>query len=154
MISFLVPGFDFWSLRVRDFLSGIVIIISLINSTFCYVTIYCIVRRHQLQIHAQQQAVQSSNTENNLNVARLKRSAMNTFVFYIAMILCYFPICILLIRYGISGKELGREWEFAITAVYMNSSINPFLYCWRLSELRTAVVRTARQMLCKQTEEN
>ena len=36
------------------------------------------------QIRAQQQAVQSSDAGNNLHVPRLKRSAMNTFVFFIA----------------------------------------------------------------------
>ena len=51
-----------------------------------YVRIYCFIRRHQLQIYAQQQAVQSSDTGNNLNVAQLKRSAMNTFVFFIVFL--------------------------------------------------------------------
>ena len=127
LLSFLELGFHFWNNRIHDFLSGVVIIICLIICTFSYVRIYLIVRRHQLQIHAQQQAVQSSNAENNLYV--------------------------LLTLYGISHKDWQTEWEFAITAVFMNSSINPFLYCWRLRELRTAVVKTARQMLCKQTEE-
>ena len=152
--SFLISGFYFRSIHVNKFLLGVITIICLIICTFSFVVIYLIVRRHQLQIHAQQQAVQSSNAENNLNMVQLIRSAMNTFVFYIAMILCYFPICVLLIRYGISGKELEREWDFAKTAVFMNSSINPFLYCWRLRELRAAVVKTARQMSCKQANGN
>ena len=154
LISILLSGFDFWNSRVYKFLSGVVIFICLIICTFSYIRIYLIVRRHQLQIHAQQQAVQSSIAENNLNMARLKRSAMNTFVFYIALIICYFPIYIILTLHGISDKNWQPEWDFAFLAVYMNSSINPFLYCWRLRELRTAVVKTARQMLCKQTEAN
>ena len=48
------------------------------------------------QIHAQQQAVQSSDAGNNLNTMRLKKSAMNTFVFYIFLIICYLPLYILL----------------------------------------------------------
>ena len=141
-------------MNVRNFILSVIIIISLIISTFSYIRIYLIVRRHQLQIHAQQQAVQSSNAENSLNMARLKRSAMNTFMFYIALIICYFPMYIILTLQVISNKEWQPEWDFAKTAIFMNSSINPFLYCWRLRELRAAVVKTARQMLCKQTEEN
>ena len=152
LISFLISGFDFWNMHVHSLLVGVGTIICLIISTFSYFRIYLIVRRHQLQIHAQQQAVQSSNAENNLNMARLKRSAMNTFVFYIALVICYFPIYIIFTLHGISDKHWRPEWEFASTLVFSNSSINPFLYCWLLRELRTAVVKTARQMLCKQTE--
>ena len=96
LMSFLGSGFVFWNESVHRFALGMAIIISLIIYTFSYIRIYLIVRRHQLQILAQQQAVQSSNAENNLNMVRLKRSTMNTFVFYIALIICYFPIFILL----------------------------------------------------------
>ena len=58
LISFLVSGFNFWSPQYAIF-------IFLLISTFSYFRIYLIVRRHQLQIHAQQQAVQSSNAEYN-----------------------------------------------------------------------------------------
>ena len=154
LVSFLVSGFDFWNRHVRNVLTGAVIIICLIISTFSYIRIYLIVRRHQIQIHAQQQAVQSSNAVNSSNMVRLKRSAVNTFVFYIALIICYFPLYVLMTLSGVSHKDWQAEWNFAITAVYMNSSINPFLYCLRLGELRTAVVNTAKQMLCKQIDEN
>jgi len=118
--------------------------------------IFQIARRHQLQIHAQQQAVQSLDTENNLNIARKKveKSARNTFVFFIALIVCYLPLYIVLTVNAISQWNFQIEWDFASTLTFLNSSINPFLYCWRVRELRTAVLKTARQMLCKQTEGN
>ena len=154
LISFLGSGFHFWNMNVHGFLVGVVTIICLIISTFSYIRIYLIVRRHQLQINAQQQAVQSSNAENNLHMVRLIRSAINTFLLYIVLISCYFPLYIILTLHGISDKDWRPEWDFASTLLFSNSFINPFLYCWRLRELRTAVVKTARQMLCKQTEEN
>ena len=153
LISFLLSGFAFWNPRVHNFVVAIVSIICLLICMASYIRIYCFIRRHQLEILAQQQAVQSSDAENNLNVPRLKRSAMNTFVFFIVLIICYLPLYVLLTLSGLS-MDWQSEWEFAVTAVFMNSSINPFLYCWRLCELRTAVVKTARQMLCKQREQN
>ena len=154
LINLLLSGFAFWNPRVHKFVVTTVIIICLLICMASYIRIYCFIRRHQLEIRVQQQAVQSSDAGNNLNVTRLKRSAMNTFVFFIVLIICYFPVCVLLTLTELSIKDRRSELKFAITAVHINSFINPFLYCWRLSELRTAVVKTARQMLCKQTEEN
>ena len=155
LISFLGSGFNFWNTRVHRLILGIIPIFLHLICTFSNIRIYRIVRRHQLQIHVQQRAVQSSNTGNNFNIARLKKAALNTFVFYITLIICYVPLHVLLTIQGLSNmNDWPRESEFAKTAVFLNSSINPLLYCWRLRELRAAVVKTARQMLCKQTEEN
>ena len=154
LISFFVSGFGLWNERVQSILVGILTIMCLLMSTFSYIRIYRIIRRHHLQIRTQQQAVQSFNAGNTSSIARLKKSAMNTFVFYIVLIVCFFPLYVLSIRYGTSDKDWPTEWTLAYNLVFSNSSINPFLYCWRLRELRAAVVKTAKQMLCKQTEEN
>ena len=147
--------FRIWDKSVHSLVTIIIAIICLLICTFSYVRIYRIVRRHQLHINTQQQAVQSSDAGNNLNITRLKRSALNSLAFYLVLIICYLPLLILLTLHGLANmNDWPTEWEFASTAVFMNSSINPFLYCWRLRELRTAVVKTARQMLCKETEEN
>ena len=58
-------------------------------------------------------------------------------------------LLLLLTVFATSGKDWQAEWNFAHTAVFMNSCINPVLYCWRLRELRAAVVKTTREMLCK-----
>ena len=131
------------------FIMSTAVCICLFISAICYFRIYRIVRRHQVQIHTQAQAVQCSQaTTNYLNIAQLKRSAINTFLFYIVTILCYLPVAISLAIYSLSFKSWTNKWNFADTAALMNSSINPFLFCWRLRELRKAVVKTTRQMLC------
>ena len=152
IISFLVNSVYFFNIkRLYRMISCVISGILLLISTFSYFRIYLIVRRHHSQIHAQQQAI---SAENGAHMMRLKQSALNTFVFYIALIACYFPIYIILILYGTSNKKWQPEWNFATTLVFMNSAINPFLYCWRLRELRVAVVKTARQMFCKQADAN
>ncbi|XP_078345381.1 melanocyte-stimulating hormone receptor-like [Oculina patagonica] len=131
-----------------------IIVICLLTSSFSYIRIFRIVQRHQLQIHTQQQAVQSSDATNNVNMTRLKKSSMNTFLFFIFLILSYFPMFILMLLFAMSKKDWPKEWNFAVTVVFMNSSINPLLYCWRLGELRTAVVKTAREMLRTNTNQS
>ena len=96
LISFLVSGLDFWTKYMHRSITSVLVLICLLISTVCYVRIYRIVRLHQIQIYAQQQVVQSSDAENNITTARLKRSAMNTFAFFIALIICYLPTFVVL----------------------------------------------------------
>ena len=74
------------------FLQFIIVIIAtcLLISTFAYVRIYLIVRHHQSQIQAREQAVESLNTEHNLNIIQSKKSALNTFTYYVCMF-CVIP---------------------------------------------------------------
>ena len=147
---FTLSGFYFWNKII--FFSGtcVAICVCLLISTFCYIQIFRIVQQHQLRIHFQHQAIQRSD-ENKFNMVRLKRSAINSFIFYAFIILCYLPLLISLSLYTISRDDWSTIWNFADTVVFMNSSINPFLYCWRLRELRTAVLKVARQVLCRNT---
>ena len=87
------------------------------------------------------------------NLARWRRSALNTSIYYICMILCYFPMFSSLLLLSINPKLERQEWDLKMNMVFMNSSINPVLYCWRLRELRHAVLKIIKQLLCKQTEE-
>ena len=143
----------FWKKTIYFPIMTVGIGLCLLTSSFYYFRIYRIVGRHQLQIQAQQQAVESLNTEHNLNMVRSKKSAKNTFIYYICMILCYTPLFIYLLVLVLSDKDWKILWGFASTLVFLNSSINPFLYCWRLGELRVAVVKTLRKILCNQTQE-
>ncbi|XP_078344044.1 melanocyte-stimulating hormone receptor-like [Oculina patagonica] len=157
LAGFGLSSSELWHENALHLIAAVVTVICLTISTFCYITIYRTVRRHQSQIHAQQQSFVSSNIENNASMMRLKKSSMSTFVFYFFLIMCYFPMYTILTLngfHGISGMDRTIQWAIASTAVFMNSSINPFLYFWRLREIRMAVVKTAKQMFCKQTEEN
>jgi len=137
---------------IYHFVIAVITGICLIVSTFSYVGIYRIVCRHRLQIHAQQEAVQCSSAEDDLNYVRMKQSALNTFIFYIILVICYLPMYILLTLHGLSQKPWPTEWNFATTLVFANSSINPLLFCWRLRELRKAAMKTARRIVCLQSE--
>ena len=154
VVIFSCSGFYLFKKFLFYLSTGIFIAICLVICTFSYIKIYGIVRHHQLQIHVQQQAVKNLNIAKNIRMARLTKSAINTFIFYISMVICYFPQVVLLSLFGTIYKNWKTEWVFATTIVYVNSSVNPILYCWRLRELRAAVFQMLKQLLFKQTEEN
>ena len=123
-------------------------------SSITYSAIYRIVRHNQHQIHTQQQAVQSMNAEQNRKLQAKKR-ALNTFIYYICMLLCYFPAAV----YTLITVTYEEHWNIIIslyfyTIVFMNSAINPSLYIWRNREIRRAVLKILRKILCKTDEEN
>ena len=151
IVVFVISFSTFWKVNAYYFSAAVSIVICLLVSAFCYIRVYRIVRHHQFQIHAQRQAVE--NTETSQKMERSIKRAMDTFVFYIVLILCYLPLFIAMVMLGMPHIQPTNAWNLTDTIAYMNSSINPILYCWRLRELRTTVRKTVRQMLCTPTEE-
>ena len=148
----LISTLKFLKISTNFYVAYMLIIVYTIAGSISYTGIYRIVRRHQLHIRVQQQAVHT-DTEHHLRMVSLKRTAVNTFIFYICTLLCYFPWLICRIYYSefdvTKKKPVPVALSFTVTLVFANSSINPFLYCWRLRELRVAVIKEARQISCK-----
>ncbi|XP_020630350.1 melanocyte-stimulating hormone receptor-like [Orbicella faveolata] len=149
--AFTLSGFYFWNKNIFFAGTGVAICVCFLISTFSYIRIFRIVQQHQLRIYFQRQVIQGSE-ENKFNMVRLKRSAINTFIFYVFIILCYLPMLISLSLYVISRDDWTTIWNLADTVLFMNSTLNPFLYCWRLRELRTAVLKAARRVFCQKRQ--
>ncbi|XP_022787554.1 beta-4C adrenergic receptor-like [Stylophora pistillata] len=149
IITVLLSCSAFLNKIVYEFTIAITIAISLFTSAVSYVKIFCIVRRHHLQIRIQEKAMESVKHGKVRDFQRSKKGAVNAFIYLIAMILCYTPM---FISMSISVELWKIEWILADTLVFINSSINSFLYCWRLRDLRAAVLKTKRQCLCQMIE--
>ena len=141
-----------WKRNTIFLVAVVLIALCLFISSITYYAIYRIVRHHQHQIHAQQQAVQSMNAEQNRKLQAKKR-ALNTFIYYICMVLCYFPSAVSTLITVTYEPHLNISLYFD-TIMFMNSAINPFLYIWRNREIRRAVLKILRKILCKTDEEN
>jgi len=153
LFTFLCLGLYLWNHPLYHLLAGIYPAICLIICTYLYIKMYGIVRHHDKQIRVQKQAVEISSCANNTHMLRLIKSAVNTFLFYICLVICYFPNVVFMTLYGTVHREWKTEWDLSTTVVFMNSSINPILYCWRLRELRKAMVKIGRGLLNKQTND-
>ncbi|CAH3192787.1 unnamed protein product [Porites evermanni] len=84
------------------------------------------------------------NAEQNLKVQAKKR-ALNTFIYYICMLLCYFPAAVSALIWVTYKEHWNNRWYFTDTITFMNSAINPFLYFWRNREIREAVSKIVRK---------
>ena len=155
-VSVLLPCLTVWKWRVFNLIAGVYIAICFVLSSASYIKIYFIVRHHQIQIHAHQQAVDSFNISVNIpdsnNMIISKKRALKTFIYFICMIFCYLPYLSYSLLRATSVIGYEENWSFAETVVFVNSSVNPFLYCWCNREIRTSTVKVVRKMTCKQTE--
>ena len=110
----------------------------LIVSTYCYVRIYLIL---QNQIQAQITPQDQPNGISPINVLRYKKTVSSAMWVFAAMMICYVPfglIVILVTTVPLSVSYIIITY-FGITLVFLNSSLNPVLYCWKIREVRNAV---------------
>ena len=117
-------------------LSSITIICFIITGIF-YCKIYAAVRHHSNQIHA----LQAAQNEDMVNAARVKKSALATFYVYVVFLDSYLPISCAGIAMT-TGKTplLSHLRYFTLTLVYINSSLNPLIYCWKMRHIRQTVM--------------
>ena len=137
-----------WNMVIFLYLVTVVCAILLIMSTFIHIKIYRIVRRHKSVIQAQEQAVHSTNAE--LNMVRFKKTAMNTFLVYYFLLLCYLPFAVACILQILTDEKTNSPilWKVATTTGNFNSALNPFLYCWRLPAMRGPVTALFKKIFC------
>ena len=80
------------------------------------------------------------------NFSSLIKFAVGIFYFYIVFLVCYLPQFTFLMAIGISGPSIAlKKFNlFATTLVYLNSSLNPVIYCWKMRHIRYAVIDILR----------
>ena len=127
--------------------SAVTWFLCLITSIYCYVRIL-LALRNLIQVHVSPQEQQ--NGISPLNVSQYKRTVSTALWIFAALIICYAPFGLLLIVNAIlpelSGSLADLYFFFAVTLVYLNSSLNPMLYFWKIRELRHAVKETLRKL--------
>ena len=112
------------------------LLLSLITLLTCSWKIYKQVRRHFLQIHDQ-----NSKESKSIDMRRFKKSVINMAYIAILYIIAYMPFTCVLFLYLHKGFTADVEVAYDITRTlaFASSIWNPFLYFWKIQELREAV---------------
>lgn len=88
----------FWNERAYFFLAGCFVLICLTLTSFSYTRIFQIVYR---QIHNQHQSVQRVGASSILTWKRFKKSVVNTFMFYLFLLLFHIPSFLIMFLFAI-----------------------------------------------------
>ena len=111
----------------------------------------------QIRLHKLQTVITSrlQNRDSNPNVSiavnvqtphlqLYRRSVTTMFYIYILLILCYAPYLAMFFVIQFTGRNSTKTaaFSFSMTILFANASINPFLYCWRIPEIRHEILAT------------
>ena len=138
VIAAVFSAMLFWNPLIIFWYGTIAIPLYLLISTFSYTKIFLSLRQHQNQV---QDHVQQPNQTNQLNIARYKKAVASVIWLQLTLIACYLPYGIVKAfqaHIGLSAS-LHNVRIYTATLVYLNWSLNPILYCWKLNEVRQAV---------------
>ena len=126
-------------------------VVYLVFSAMLHFTIYLAVQRHRVQIQALQVQPVAQNGQ-IANAAKLTKSAVGVFYVYLVFWLCYLPMfcsSALVVIAGIS-TDVKVFFMTSFTLLYLNSTLNPVIYCWKMRHVRRAVLNILRNILPNQ----
>lgn len=117
------------------------VLCALMVALFAYFKIFRIASHQQNRICGE--GAQHDQICKLTNFARAKKMAMKTLYIYIILIICYIPSLFIFPTIAMSKSPtpfLTLSYYLAGFLILFNSSLNPIVYCWKISEVRESVV--------------
>ena len=140
----------FWNRLLTSWYQYIITALCLITTIFAYAKVF-FSQRHN-RIHVQNHVAQGQPSQAiTLNIARYRKAVYSAMWVQGTLVACYLPFGIVVALTPQQGMTLSVYLvrRFTVSLLYLNSSLNPFLYCWKIREVRKAVKKTLRQIFCR-----
>ena len=131
---------------------GITEVACIIAANFFSIRIYLSVRLHVNQMQVLQPQHVPQNVQ-MVNVRRLRTFAMMSVYVCLVLTVCYLPnFCILFAIAFTSRPSMGIKHlqSYTLTLVFLNSSLNPVIYCWKMKQIRHTIIGFIRNAFTKQ----
>ena len=155
LFSAIISTSVFWDpLLISSLVIGFVIMtVCPIVVVIVYWRIYIVLKRHKiqiegLQIQELQQGVQNGDLLNFLR--KLRKSVLGTFFVCIVFLICYLPcfiLSVLLIARLLSASYFYVARLYDMTLFFLNSSLNPVMYCWKMRPIRRTLMDIMRSIV-------
>lgn len=132
-------------------LTVVIVSLCILISTFCYVKICYALRHHQVTVQPPAHQVEEIRQRvNQLNVMRFRKTVVSALWVQATFLVCFLPltIIVILVMSGFRTATVFFIWDLAISLLFFNSSLNPFIYCWKIEHVRQAVRGTVKRCFC------
>ncbi|XP_078374494.1 adenosine receptor A3-like [Oculina patagonica] len=117
-------------------------------STVSYVVIFHTLRRLQRQVQNYGPGEEAS--QNTFNIKRCKKSVSTALWVYASLLASYLPFMFsVAVQMSVSRNLtfIAVQW-YTVTLIYMNSALNPILYCWKIPEVSESVKEIIKGYCC------
>ena len=138
--------------RITTWYTHITIPVCFVTSILSYTTIFWKLHRHETQVRGNIIQPEQSNISSSgpLNISQYRKGVFSVMCLQLAVAVCYLPHGITTALWTYSGQSSAIIVlrQFTVTLVYVNSTLNPLLYCWKMREVRQSVKDIIRETLC------
>ena len=133
----------FWNPLINSMSRYLVGALCLVTTIVAYTKIFFSLRHNQIHNHVAQG--QPSQTI-PLNIDRYRKTVYAALWLQGTLVICYLPyvIAVALTSQRRMPLSIYLARSFTLNIIYLNSSLNPLLYCWQIREVRQAVKETLR----------
>ena len=119
-------------------------IICLAISVLAYTKIFLKLREHKTQV--QDHICQGQ--PNILNITRYKKTVSSIALVQLALVACHVPFAVVVLTLDTNRGRSVVAWNCTVSLLYIYSSLNPFLYSWKIPDVREAMKDSIKQFLC------
>ena len=149
VLSAFVSFTMFWELHdTRDYINSVILAFGFIISFAVYTKMYLTVRRHKNQLQSLL-AVDEAQIGIMTNHVAIVKTTVGVFYVYLVLLASYLPHFICMAFVGIcrdSSIAKKQLFLFSLTLMFLNSSLNPVIYCWKMRHIRHAIMDILRNM--------
>ena len=137
--------------RIAETITAIIMLLCLVTSIFCYIKIYFTLHRHQAQLKTDTSQGEPNEVRIPLNIARYRKTVSSALWVQMTLTVCYLPFAVVTGLRGVLGLHsptFHQVYAAALTLLLFNSTLNPFLYCWKITDVRRGVKDTIKKLNC------
>ena len=132
----------------RIILAIIVFIIlgCLVAIAIIYVKLYVVLKHHIMQVQALNINLDSQTTVAIEDTARQKKCTVAIFYLHLTLLICYLPNAFMALMILVDASFPPEMIYFSDALVFLNSCLDPLIYCWKMRQVRLAAMNMLRNI--------
>ena len=132
--------------QVTDIAYMSFILACLTVTSTAYVKVFRLIRRHQQQIRSN--CFSRPTAQPTINIVKYRKSVHTVLYILAIFYVSYTPIGITFVLSVTLGNEFksltASLFDLSLMFVFLSSSFNPFLYLWRMNDIRNEIARLVK----------